>query len=681
MAYIGNQPVPQATQTRDRFVATQGQTTFATRGYTPGFIDVYLNGVKLDGSDYTAVDGVNVVLNSGADVDEIVHVTAYSTFQSVDALPTSSQDSVGKYLVSDGTSASWSTISRVVTTIEALDGQTVFTATGGYTVGEVDVYWNGVRLSVGDYTATNGINITLNTETGYGDTIEIVALGRSDNEIQPTITSVSGGINEDTDSTIQISGTGFVTGATVQFIDYSTGQFLKNSPTVIYTNSSSISATTGVTAQFPFEAGTRLTIRVTNPSGKFFDYKDAVVVSADAVWTTPSGLLFTCSSLAAVNESVAADTEFGEVTYILTSGALPAGLSLSTSGVITGTPPFVATGFQVYNFEITAYVEGESIANGAPRAFSISVGEGNDGSTSATAAASAQVLYDAGYRTDGYYWIDVNGTPTQVYCDMNTDGGGWMRLFDLTDAVRTDNATKIAAGAPQPAQFEYDENLTATFGTNYPWTRAAYRMQNNMGNGATSYFAWVSFDKPTTLLNPVTLRLPDYVDSNGWYPQQLNLSNCNVITNYDTNYVRNVTGITCRLEKWPWNYGNQGGAPTPFASGGVHADVDGYVPPFTDGNDDYYDYNDYPSYSETGYGCVQIADMDNGGTIIFAFNSHRAEASEVCVGFGDNGQASATVTENASNGNPFEVIGTSDHMDWTFADNGAWNFRFEGWIK
>ena len=43
--YIGNIPVPEATQTRDNFTATSGQTTFATSGYTPGYLDVYLNGV------------------------------------------------------------------------------------------------------------------------------------------------------------------------------------------------------------------------------------------------------------------------------------------------------------------------------------------------------------------------------------------------------------------------------------------------------------------------------------------------------------------------------------------------------------------------------------------------------------------------------------------------------------
>ena len=80
--YIGTQPVPQATQSRDSFTATANQTTFATAGYQPGYIDVYLNGVHLvDVTDYTATNGSDVVLASGASINDIVEVVAYSTFE------------------------------------------------------------------------------------------------------------------------------------------------------------------------------------------------------------------------------------------------------------------------------------------------------------------------------------------------------------------------------------------------------------------------------------------------------------------------------------------------------------------------------------------------------------------------------------------------------------------------
>jgi hypothetical protein len=82
--YIGTQPVPQATQTRDSFTATSGQTSFATSGYTPNYLDVYLNGVKLASADYTASNGSDVVLASGAATGDILEVVAYTTFTPAD---------------------------------------------------------------------------------------------------------------------------------------------------------------------------------------------------------------------------------------------------------------------------------------------------------------------------------------------------------------------------------------------------------------------------------------------------------------------------------------------------------------------------------------------------------------------------------------------------------------------
>jgi len=80
--YIGTAPVPQATQTRDVFTATAGQTTFATSGYTPSFLDVYVNGVHLkNGTDYTASNGSDVVMASGLTVGDYVEVVAYTTFE------------------------------------------------------------------------------------------------------------------------------------------------------------------------------------------------------------------------------------------------------------------------------------------------------------------------------------------------------------------------------------------------------------------------------------------------------------------------------------------------------------------------------------------------------------------------------------------------------------------------
>lgn len=80
--YIGIQPVPQATQTRETFTATASQTTFNTLGYTPGFVDVFLNGVKLiRTTDYTDTNGSDIVLTTGATVSDTVEVISYSTYE------------------------------------------------------------------------------------------------------------------------------------------------------------------------------------------------------------------------------------------------------------------------------------------------------------------------------------------------------------------------------------------------------------------------------------------------------------------------------------------------------------------------------------------------------------------------------------------------------------------------
>ena len=79
--YLGSTPVPQATQHRESFTATSGQTTFASAGYTPQFLDVFLNGSHLSPADFTATNGSDVVLASGASADDVCDIISYSAFE------------------------------------------------------------------------------------------------------------------------------------------------------------------------------------------------------------------------------------------------------------------------------------------------------------------------------------------------------------------------------------------------------------------------------------------------------------------------------------------------------------------------------------------------------------------------------------------------------------------------
>ena len=80
------------TSERNVYVATTGQTTFAVT-YDIGFVDVYLNGVKLTvGTDFTATSGVDIVLASGATEDDIVDIVAYGAFNVADTFTQAQSD-------------------------------------------------------------------------------------------------------------------------------------------------------------------------------------------------------------------------------------------------------------------------------------------------------------------------------------------------------------------------------------------------------------------------------------------------------------------------------------------------------------------------------------------------------------------------------------------------------------
>ena len=63
---------------------------------------------------------------------------------------------------------------RNVSTFTATSGQTTFTIIGGYTVGLIDVFINGARLSTADYTATNSSTVVLGTGAVLNDIVDVV---------------------------------------------------------------------------------------------------------------------------------------------------------------------------------------------------------------------------------------------------------------------------------------------------------------------------------------------------------------------------------------------------------------------------------------------------------------------------------------------------------------------------
>ena len=114
--------------------------------------------------------------------------TSQSTYTTGDILYASASNTLtklpigtaGQVLSVAGGVPSWaastsSGVSFVVTNFTATASQTTFTVT--YVVGLVEVYRNGVKLAIADYTASNGTTIVLTNPANAGDVIEVVAFG------------------------------------------------------------------------------------------------------------------------------------------------------------------------------------------------------------------------------------------------------------------------------------------------------------------------------------------------------------------------------------------------------------------------------------------------------------------------------------------------------------------------
>jgi len=87
----------------------------------------------------------------------------------------SSTGSAGQYLVNTGAGVTWQILPnlRSTSTQVATATQTVFVFT--YTIGLIDVYVNGVKLSTSEYTAADGTTVTLGQPCFGGEIVELIS--------------------------------------------------------------------------------------------------------------------------------------------------------------------------------------------------------------------------------------------------------------------------------------------------------------------------------------------------------------------------------------------------------------------------------------------------------------------------------------------------------------------------
>lgn len=182
-AYNGTEWVPLNTSgnlvnaTRWQKVATGGETTLSGNddtgdalSYTPGFEQVYLNGVLLARDlDYTATDGTTITGLAALTAGYIVEVIAYNN---INVGNTYTQAQIDNKVAN--TFERWTkTVSASGTVISGLDDNAV---TLDYTAGLEQVYVNGILLAPEEYVATSGSAVTLDEAVVTNDIIQIHTL-------------------------------------------------------------------------------------------------------------------------------------------------------------------------------------------------------------------------------------------------------------------------------------------------------------------------------------------------------------------------------------------------------------------------------------------------------------------------------------------------------------------------
>ena len=182
-----------AYRTVSEFTATSSQSVFTPPAYTVGFLEVYRNGIRLGAADFTASNGVSVVLATPANNNDLVTIVSFYVSSVLNAIPATANAVNSLYLSPS--------LNLVTPNIGAATGTsltapihnsatTLSLQTGGTTGLYMDASQNiglgvgnpGVKLDISGNIATEGGNtgITLGLNQGGGATLLYNANGNLD---------------------------------------------------------------------------------------------------------------------------------------------------------------------------------------------------------------------------------------------------------------------------------------------------------------------------------------------------------------------------------------------------------------------------------------------------------------------------------------------------------------------
>jgi hypothetical protein len=337
------------TSSRYKFTATAGQTTFTTDdagtslaydvASGTAFADIYLNGVKLDTSDFTATNGTSIVLASGASVNDILQVVAYGTFE----LASFSASNLTSGIINND---------RLPSPVLTVKGD------GSSTDGAIQLNCSqnshGVKIKAPPHSAGQSYTLILPQSVGTANQV-LATAGSNTNQLswidatetKPAVADVSQTIAPATATTINITGANFVSIPIVEFIKTDGSVTLAN--TVSFTNSTTLSVNVTL-------ATGNYYVRVENPDGNAGRSTNNILTASTAPsFTTNSGSLGTYAgnfsgTVATIAGSSDSAITFSEVGSNLTTANVT--LNSSTGALTTTDFGGASTTPTTYNFTI-----------------------------------------------------------------------------------------------------------------------------------------------------------------------------------------------------------------------------------------------------------------------------------------------------------------------------------------
>ena len=329
------------TSARFKYVATSNQTSFSgndadgnTLAYDSGYIDVYLNGVHLDPTDYTASSGSSVVLASGAATGDILYIVGFGTFN-VAAINAANISSGTLNDARLPTTMAGKTLNTAIVNANTLVARGDGSSADGKITLNCSQNSHGVAIKAPPHSAAQSYTLTLPSSITNGYYLKTDGSGNlSFAEVPqptvPTVANVSQTITPATATTINITGTNFSGIPIVQFVKSDTGA-ITSSNTVSLTNATTLSV------NCTLASGTYY-VRIELENGRAARSTNAIITASTAPSFSTgagsigsfagnfSGTLFT---IAGSSDSTVA---FSETTSVLTG----AGVTLNSStGALT----------------------------------------------------------------------------------------------------------------------------------------------------------------------------------------------------------------------------------------------------------------------------------------------------------------------------------------------------------